>query len=254
MDLTAVQMAWPALTSNFCGARLACMEHSKIVKEIQGRLFALQDSAYRDFNSKLIPSVMPDKIIGVRTPALRKLAKEYAGHHDIATFLECLPHDYYEENNVHAFIIETVRKFEDCLRLTELFLPFIDNWATCDSFAPPVFKTHTGELSTSIERWIRSSHAYTVRYAIGMLMRFYLDENFSPRYLAAVADVHSDEYYVNMMRAWYFATALAKQYDATVPYIEQKRLGGWTHAKTIQKACESRRITVEQKAQLRLLK
>lgn len=224
-------------------------------QEIRARLFALQDTEYRAFISKLIPTVEPARIIGVRTPALRRLAKELARTPLAEPFCRCVPHYYYEENNLHGFLLEGIRDYEAGLAAVEAFLPCIDNWATCDVCSgPKVFAKHLPELREPVRRWLTSGQTYTVRYGIGMLMRYYLDEAFQPEYLDWVADVRSEEYYVNMMAAWYFATALAKQYEAALPYIEQRRLAPWTHNKAIQKAVESYRITPEQKAYLKTLK
>ena len=218
------------------------------------RLLALQDNAYQAFQSKLIPTKSPETIIGVRTPLLRKLAKELAGTPQAESFLRTLPHTYYEENNLHAFLVERIRDYDTALAETEAFLPYIDNWATCDCFSPKAFAKHKAELIVPIRRWLKSDQLYTVRYAMGMLMRYYLDEEFRPEYLAWVAGVHSGEYYLNMMRAWFFATALAKQPDAALPWLTERRLDVWTHNKTIQKAGESFRISPEMKQQLRKLR
>ena len=218
------------------------------------QLFALQDTGYQAFQSKLMPTIPPETVIGVRTPLLRKLAKELAGTPQAEEFLHSLPHKYYEENNLHAFLIEKIREYDTALAETEKFLPYIDNWATCDCFCPKVFAKHKAELLSSIRRWLNSGKLYPVRYAMGMLMRYYLDEAFQPEYLAWVAGVHSEEYYLNMMRAWYFATALAKQPDAALPWVTERRLDVWTHNKTIQKAVESYRIPPEMKQQLRELR
>lgn len=223
-------------------------------KEIHDLLFSLQDEKYREFHSKLIPNINPDKIIGIRTPVLRKQVKELAKRPDIHEFMENLPHTYYEENNLHAFLIEQIKDYEECVKKLEFFLPYIDNWATCDSMTPKVFKKHKGELLEKIPVWLASDHVYTIRFGIEMLMKFYLDEDFDEKYLEWVAAVRSEEYYVNMMIAWYFATALAKQYEATLPYIIENRLADWTHNKAIQKAVESYRITPEQKVYLKSLK
>ena len=227
---------------------------SDIGERIQAELWEMQDTGYKDFHAKLIPTVTPEAIIGVRTPQVRKYAKQLAKDPQIGDFLSQLPHKYYDENNVHAFVVEQIRDYGECLAQTERFLPYIDNWATCDMMAPKVFAKHKEELLEPIRRWIASSETYTIRYGVGMLMRFYLDEDFRPEYLQRVAEISSEEYYVNMMRAWYFATALAKQYEAVIPYLEEKRLDGWTHNKAIQKACESYRMTAEQKKYLRSLK
>ena len=225
-----------------------------IVDEIQNELFKLQDVKYRDFQAKLMPTINPESMIGVRTPELRKLAKQLAKRDDIDEFLDVLPHKYFDENQLHAFIISGMKDYEKCLERLEAFLPFVDNWATCDQMSPKIFKKHRVDLVQRIEKWIESDYTYTVRFAIGMLMEHFLDEDFDIVYADMVADVHSEEYYINMMIAWYFATALAKQYDAIVPYIIEQRLNTWTHNKTIQKAVESYRITPEQKTYLRTLK
>lgn len=227
---------------------------SDIGERIRAELLELQDMEYKDFHAKLIPTVAPENIIGVRTPQVRKLAKKWAKDPEIGEFLAQIPHRYYDENNVHAFVVEQIKDYEECLAHTERFLPYIDNWATCDMMSPKVFGRHRVQLLEPIGRWMASGDTYTVRYGIGMLMRFYLEEDFRPQYLQWVAQVVSQEYYVNMMRAWYFATALAKQYEAAVVYLEEKRLDVWTHNKAIQKACESFRVTAEQKKYLRSLK
>ncbi|HIW50563.1 MAG TPA: DNA alkylation repair protein [Candidatus Blautia intestinavium] len=225
-----------------------------ILEKIREDLFSMQDLPFRDFQAKLIPDMDKEKVIGVRTPDLRKYAKEIAGSPDIGEFLENLPHHYYEENNLHAFLIERIRDYGNCITEVKRFLPFVDNWATCDVFAPKIFARHKEELLDEIRKWIASRKTYTIRYGIGMLMRFFLDEDFRPEYPEMVSGIRSEEYYVNMMTAWYFATALAKQYEAVIPYFEKQRLDDWTHNKAIQKACESRRITPQQKEYLRTLK
>ena len=225
-----------------------------ITDEITTKLFYLQDTAYRDFQVKLIPGMDAQKEIGVRTPELRKLAKELAKREDIREFLNDLPHQYFDENQLHAFILSGEKDFEKCMEDLERFLPYVDNWATCDQTSPKVFRKHRKELLDAIRRWIESDHPYTVRFAIKMLMEHFLDEDFDPAYPEMVAEVRSEEYYIRMMIAWYFATALAKQYEAVLPYLEQKKLDVWTHNKTIQKAVESYRITEEQKIYLKSLK
>ena len=225
-----------------------------IEKTVQARLFELQDLAYRDFHSRLMPTVPKEKIIGVRVPELRKFAKEFAKTEDSKEFLKILPHKYYEEDNLHAFLIEQIKDFDECISALDNFLLCVDNWATCDMMSPKIFKKNTEKLLPKIEEWLISDYTYQVRFAIGMLMKFYLDENFDERYLRLVASVKSDEYYINMMIAWYFATALAKQWGKTLPYIENKVLDQWTHNKAIQKAVESYRITEEQKEYLKTLK
>lgn len=221
---------------------------------ITDQLFTLQDTAYGDFQAKLMPTIDRGTIIGVRTPALRTLARKIAKTEAAQEFIKQLPHRYFEENNLHAFIIAQTSDFEEAMRQTELFLPHIDNWATCDQFTPAVFKKHPDKLLIAVRRWIESSHTYTVRFAIKILMTFYLDNLFSDEYPKMVAAVKSDEYYIKMMIAWYFATALAKQYNAVVGYLTSPRLDTWCHNKAIQKAIESYRITDEQKVFLRSLK
>ena len=222
--------------------------------KITEQLFALQDKEYQAFQSKLMPTVPPETVIGVRTTLLRKLARELAGTPQAEQFLQSLPHRYYEENNLHAFLLERIRDYDTALTETERFLPCIDNWATCDCFCPKVFAKHKEELLVPIRRWLGSEHVYTVRYAMGLLMRYYLDEDFRPEYLAWVANIRSEEYYLNMMRAWYFATALAKQPEDALPWLTERRLDVWTHNKTIQKAVESFRVPAERKQQLRELR
>ena len=225
-----------------------------ITDEITTKLFSLQDTAYRDFQVKLIPGMDAQKEIGVLTPELRKLSKELAKREDIREFLNDLPHQYFDENQLHAFILSGEKDFEKCMEDLERFLPYVDNWATCDQMSPKVFRKNRKKLLESINRWIESDHPYTVRFAIKMLMEHFLDEDFDPAYPEMVAEVRSEEYYIRMMIAWYFATALAKQYEAVLPYLEQKKLDVWTHNKTIQKAVESYRITEEQKIYLKSLK
>lgn len=221
---------------------------------IRQRLFEQQDVKYRGFQQKLIPTIAADSIIGVRTPILKKMAKELYRSGDASAFMEELPHSYFDENQLHAFLINEEKDYGTCISRLQEFLPYVDNWATCDQTSPKVFKKHTGELLKEIDQWMDSTHPYTVRFGMGMLMRFYLDDLFRTEYADRVAQVHSDEYYVNMMAAWYFATALAKQYEKILPYFEDRRLDCWTHNKAIQKAAESYRITPEQKAYLRTLK
>ena len=225
-----------------------------ITEEIRQSLFGLHDIKYRDFQAKLIPGMGTETMIGVRTPDLRKLAKQMYKREDIGIFLQDLPHRYFDENQVHAFIVSEIKNYELCKDEVERFLPFVDNWATCDQMSPKVFKKHRQELLAKIREWISSGHTYTVRFGIGMLMQYFLDEDFDPAYAELAAGIHSEEYYVNMMIAWYFATALAKQYEAVLPYIEERRLDPWVHNKTIQKAVESYRVSAEHKDYLRSLK
>ena len=221
---------------------------------IQETLFSMQDVKYRDFQVKLIPGYTTERMIGVRTPALRSYAKRLLKESDVSAFLSELPHQYFDENQLHAFLISGMKDYEKVLAELEKFLPYVDNWATCDQLSPKIFKKHISELIDEIQRWMASEHTYTVRFGIGMLMQHYLDANFQPEYLEWVTAVQSEEYYINMMRAWYFATALAKQYETTIPVLEQQKLDIWTHNKTIQKARESYRISEEQKDYLKSLK
>lgn len=225
-----------------------------ITEEIQKELFELQDTAYRDFQAKLIPTVERDTVIGVRTPLLRSMAKKLAKREETGAFLEALPHAYFDENQLHAFIISERKDFAQCMDELIRFLPFVDNWATCDQLSPKVFKKHRQELLPYIREWMASDRTYVVRFAVGTLMTHFLDEDFAPAYPEMVSKIRSGEYYVNMMVAWYFATALAKQYEAALPFIEEVRLAPWTHNKAIQKSLESNRITAQQKAYLRGLK
>ncbi|MDR9858217.1 DNA alkylation repair protein [Treponema socranskii] len=221
---------------------------------LQKRLFEMQDMSYRRFQQKLLPTVSRETIIGIRTPVLRSFAKEFAKTPDAKKFIKKLPHVYYEENNVHAFIIETIADFDTAVAALDAFLPYVDNWATCDSMSPKALEKNIPALYKKIREWIASSKTYTVRFGIGMLMRFFLDEHFTLSSASLVSKIRSGEYYINMMIAWYFATALAKQYDAVLPFIEKKKLDTWTHNKTIQKAIESYRISDECKNYLRGLK
>ena len=218
---------------------------------IKDELFKLQDTEYRDFHARLVPNLDKEAIIGVRLPQLRAFAKKIKPQS--AEFLADLPHKYYEENTLHAILISEISDFDGCVQKLNDFLPYVDNWATCDSMRPKSFKKNRKKLILHIEKWLKSSHTYTVRFAIGMLMTHFLDEDFDEKYLDKVSKIKSDEYYINMMIAWYFATALAKKWDFALPYIEQKRLPKWVHNKTIQKARESYRITQEQKEYLKNL-
>ena len=222
--------------------------------EIEERLFELRDEKYRDFQIKLLPTVDPETVIGVRTPELRKLAKELLKKDDIDIFLGALPHGHFDENQLHAFILSGMKDYEKCMSGVCGFLPYIDNWATCDQLSPKVFAKNKDGLLEHIKEWLQSDKTYTIRFAVGMLMEHFLGDEFDISYPEAVTAIRSDEYYVNMMRAWYFATALAKKYDSVIPFIEEKRLDKWTHNKAIQKSVESYRITPEQKAYLKSLK
>ena len=221
---------------------------------IREKLFELKDEKYADFSAKLAPTVKRETVIGVRVPELRRLAKKLSGSDDAKVFLRELPHKYYEENNLHAFLIGEIKDFDACLSELERFLPYVDNWATCDSMRLKCFAKNAERILPKIDEWIVSEHTYTQRFAIELLMLYFLGDRFDECYLGKVAAVKSDDYYVKMMKAWYFATALAVQYGATVIYLEQNCLDEWTHNKTIQKTIESYRITPEQKAYLRTLR
>lgn len=221
---------------------------------IQAKLFALQDLEYQKFHSKLMPNVAPSLVIGVRVPTLRKLAKELKNTPQAATFLKELPHTYYEENNLHGLLICAYSDLQETLDALNQFLPYVDNWATCDLMHPKAFERHPDTLPHQIYTWIQSEHTYTVRFGLGMLLTYYLDEHFRPCYLDWAAALRSEEYYIRMMVAWYFATALAKQRDSALPYLLENKLDPWTHNKTIQKAIESYRITQVDKAFLRTLR
>ncbi len=225
-----------------------------ITDEIRDELFRLQNPKCKALQVKTIPTLAPETVIGVYTPELRKLAGQLVRKEDIGQFLDALPHMYFEENQLHAFIISAMKDFSECLSALTGFLPYVDNWATCDQMSPKVFKKHRSELLESIRTWISSGETYTIRFGIGMLMEHFLDEDFDLAYPEMVASVRSDEYYVNMMVAWYFATALAKQYEAVLPYITGRRLEPWTHNKTIRKSIESYRIPPEHKAYLKAQK
>ncbi len=218
------------------------------------RLQALKDERFKTFNTSLIPSVNTNAVIGVKTPFIKKLAKEMIKNKSDDSFLKELPHKYFEENQLHAFIIAEINDFERAIFETERFLPFIDNWATCDQLIPKAFAKNPEYMLIYIYKWLEASHEYTVRYAIGLLMRYFLDERFDEKYLAAVANIKRDEYYIKMMQSWYFATALAKQYKKTLPYFTDYRLEKWVHNKSIQKATESFRVSNEHKAALKNLK
>ena len=238
--------------------------------ELVKRLLENQDLKYRDFHASLLPNIDKKSIIGVRVPTMRKIAKEFvtsATPAELDKFLNKLPHKYFEENQVHLFVVERIKDREECLRRIEQFLPYIDNWAVCDGKSPKALLKDEAQFLERIQAWIKSNHPYTVRFGVNMLMNYFLDERFDKRFLKWVAGIDeslfnddgraecpTDRYYVQMEIAWYFATALAKQWDAAFPYIKGRKFSAWTHAKTIQKACESYRITAEQKEILRKLK
>lgn len=225
-----------------------------MIESIRSQLRQMADPEYRLFQSKLMPTIPFDTVLGVRTPQLRQYARKLFASKTYTSFFDDLPHAYYEENNLHGFLIEQIDDFDVCVRKLERFLPYIDNWATCDGLKPKCFSGHGDDLIAHVDQWLVSDHPYTVRYGIGVLMTHYLDAAFDARYLQKVASIQSDHYYVKMMIAWYFATALAKQWDETIIYLEKKHLPLWTHNKTIQKAIESYRIPAERKIFLRSLK
>ena len=225
-----------------------------IFTDTEAELLRLRDEKYAEFQQKLTPTHPKEHFIGVRTPELKKLAKELRKRSDAGEFLDSLPHRYFEEDQLHSFIISDEKDFQHCIGLTEKFLPYVDNWATCDQLSPKVFAKHRCELLPLADKWLASGHTYTVRFAMGTLMRWFLGENFRADYADKIADLRSDEYYINMMRSWYFATALARNYSEVLPYIENRRLDQWTHNKTIQKAAESFRVSDEHKQYLRSLK
>ena len=225
-----------------------------VIDEIVKELFLHQDGKYREMQIRITPGRKEEDFIGVRTPELRSYAKQLGKREDVEEFLTALPHTYFEEDQLHAFIISEMKDYERCMEHLNAFLPYVDNWATCDQMSPKIFRKHRKELLGQIRKWMKSKETYTIRFAVGMLMEHFLDEDFDLKYPEMVAGIRSEEYYVNMMIAWYFATALAKQYDAVLPFLTEKRLEIWTHNKTIQKAVESYRITDEQKAYLKTLK
>ena len=225
-----------------------------VIDEIVKELFLHQDGKYREMQIKITPGRKEEDFIGVRTPELRSYAKQLGKREDVEEFLTALPHTYFEEDQLHAFIISEMKDYERCMEHLNAFLPYVDNWATCDQMSPKIFRKHRKELLVQIRKWMKSKETYTIRFAVGMLMEHFLDEDFDLKYPEMVARIRSEEYYVNMMIAWYFATALAKQYDAVLPFLTEKRLEIWTHNKTIQKAVESYRITDEQKTYLKTLK
>lgn len=218
------------------------------------KLLSVQDSKYKEFQSKLVPNISPDTMIGVRTPQMRSIAKEFFGTQTGLDFLKVLPHKYYEENIIHFFMISMIKDFEECVGEVERFLPFVDCWPVCDQSSPKVFKKNHEKLLPRIKKWIGSEHVYTSRFGMRMLMNEFLDADFKPEYLEWVAVKRGEDYYLKMMVAWFFATALAKQYEASLPFIGNHRLEPWTHNKAIQKALESFRVSDEHKALLRTLR
>lgn len=230
------------------------MTPKEVIPKVQQDLFAMQDLEYRDFHAKLMPTVDKDSVIGVRVPMLRAYAKKFGKTEEAKQFLEILPHQYYEENNLHGLLIDQMKDYELCIEELIRFLPYINNWATCDILSVKAVKGHLDSYIKNIYQWLESDYTYTIRFGINMLMRYYLEEEFKIEYPEKVAAIRSEEYYVNMVRAWYFATALAKKYDQVLPFLEEQKMDVWTHNKTIQKAIESYRITPEQKEYLRTLK
>jgi hypothetical protein len=224
------------------------------INKITEHLFSLQDLSYKEFNSKLIPTVNKNYVIGVRIPLLRKYAKEIKNSPEADKFLNSLPHKYTEEYNLHALLLENIKDYNDIINALNNFLPFVDNWATCDIMSIKIFKKHLDILPQQLDLWLNSTHTYTIRFAIKTYMSYYLDEHFELKHMQKIAEIRSNEYYVNMMLAWYFATALAKQYDFAIKFLENKELSKWVHNKTIQKAIESYRITNEQKEYLKTLR
>lgn len=222
--------------------------------KLQKRLFELSDNEYAEFQAKLTPGVDLNRIMGIRVPVLRKFAKEYLKDPESITFLKKLPHKYFDENMLHGLLISEQKDFDECIRLTDEFLPYVDNWAVCDIMSPKCFKKNKTALLVKIKEWAKSCHVYTARFGIEMLMSHFLDDDFKTDYLKIPAAVKSDEYYLNMMLAWFFATALAKQWEYAAAYIENNCLSLWVHNKTIQKAVESYRITDVQKAYLKSLR
>lgn len=241
----------PKFSFKFVLMRGIKMDRSDIISSFK----AIKDEKYKAFNAKLLPNIAPDSIIGVRLPEIRKIAKDLIkDYRQAEDFINVLPHKYYEENLLHSALIALIKDYDLCMQETEKFLPYVDNWAVCDCMSPKVFAKNTDKLLIKIKNWIASKEAYTCRYGIGMLMRYFLDVNFKPDYLRLVSSVKSDEYYVNMMIAWFYATALAKQWEDTICVLENRILDKWIHNKTIQKAVESRRISKDKKAYLKELK
>ncbi|MCQ2550671.1 MAG: DNA alkylation repair protein [Clostridia bacterium] len=223
-------------------------------KEYTSKLFELRDEEYAAFQAKLTPTIAPELFIGVRVPLVRKLAKEIYKSGEYLDFLNDLPHKYYDENMLHGLIISEMKDWDTCIEYLDKFLPYVDNWAVCDIMSPKCFKKNKEKLMEKIKEWVKADHIYTCRFAIEMLMSHFLDEDFKPEYLKIPASVKTDEYYLKMMVAWFFATALTKQWDDTIGYVEEGKLEKWTHNKIIQKARESYRITAEQKEYLKTLK
>lgn len=231
------------------------MRYQTLLKmTLTDRLYSIGDRIYAEFQAKLIPGETAESFIGVRVPELRKLAKEYCGTKEAAEFLDRLPHSTCDENILHGILVSEIKDYRECVSAVDTFLPYVGNWAVCDTMTPKVFGKNRDKLPAEIKKWIASEHTYTRRFGLRMLMCHYLDGDFRKEYLDIAADVRSEEYYVNMMTAWFFATALAKQWDAAIPYLENGRLDDWAHNKTIQKARESYRISPPRKEYLKTLK
>lgn len=225
-----------------------------ITEEIRQRMTELRDPVYAQFQLKLMPGIREEQVLGIRMPMVRQLAKDYAKDPRIGEFLEELPHKYYDEYNLHGAILCLSRDYDETVKRLDAFLPYVDNWATCDLLRPKAFAKNPDRLTADIDRWLESGETYTVRFAMEMLMTFYLDDAFDPKYPERLSRIRSGEYYVNMMLSWYYATALAKQWESILPYLTEHRLAPWVHNKTIQKAIESYRIPEERKAMLRTLR
>lgn len=247
------QAMFRTIRKNHSEKALALLSPISTLRYMQFELFDLADASYKVFQAKLLPNITPANIIGVRLPVLRKFAKSIS-ESKRALFMRKLPHTYYDENMLHAIFISEIKNYDDCIDALEIFLPFVDNWAVCDALSPHIFRSHPELLLDKIKLWSQSKHNYTCRFGIKMLMTYFLDKNFIPEYLEIPALVHSSDYYVRMMQAWFFATALAKQWDATIPYIQNKKLNSWVHNKSIQKARESYRIDREEKKYLEQFK
>ncbi len=230
------------------------MPTNTVEVSVREGLLALADERYRAFHQKLVPNVDPERIIGVRSPALQRFGKALAKTPEAAAFLDCLPHYYVEENNLHGFLLSGLRDYEEVMARLEVFLPYVDNWATCDGLSPKVFKKEPEAVFEKVRDWLASEREYTVRFALVTLLGFFLDEHFRPEGLELAAALRREEYYIRMANAWYFSVALVKQYEAALPTIEQRRLDRWTHNKAIQKAVESYRVSAEHKAYLKSLR
>lgn len=222
--------------------------------DVEAELFKLQDKKYQALQINIVPNVDKEKIIGVRVPEIRKLAKKYKDDDSVNIFLKELPHKYYDENLLHGLIISEIKDYDRCIEEAQKFLPYVDNWAVCDTMSPKVFAKNKDKLIIKIEKWIKSSKLYTCRFGIRMLMNHFLKDDYKKEYLELPAAIHTDEYYLKMMIAWFYATALAYRWDDTIKYLDEKKLDKWTHNKTIQKAIESYRITDSQKEYLRKIK